>query len=88
MAALTETSINQHSLGSLNLYQVKFSSVDSEDTWASGLSAVIDQWANVTTTQSTETNGGCNVSESSGTFTIIPSQDGVALTLFVLANDG
>lgn len=83
MAALTAATSKQYSAGSQNKYVYTFSSVDDADTFASGLSGVQDFTYQVTADPTTNTSAGCNVSESSGTFTFYPGVDSLAGTLIV-----
>jgi hypothetical protein len=84
MAALTATSVRQVSAGDLSLKIVKFTSVDDGDTYASGLGTnVVAFKYQVTADPTTNTSSGCNVAESSGTFTFYPGVDSLTGTLFI-----
>lgn len=86
MAAKTPSTIKKYNLGNVTLIRAVFTDMDDADTWASGMSGVIDQWFNRTDdpTQGTE---GVGVSESSGTFTFNCGEDDNTGTLFVLKAD-
>jgi hypothetical protein len=85
MAALTAASVRQVSSGDLTMKIVNFTSVDDADTYASGLSTkVVDYWVQVKADPTTNTSAGCNVAESSGTFTFYPGVDSLENTLFIL----
>ena len=81
MAALTATSTDIQNTGSLNQYKFDFSSVDSGDTFDSGLSAVYGYWTNVTGGVGTVNSIGISV--SSGVFTIEAEDQNKALSLYV-----
>jgi hypothetical protein len=84
-AALTPATVNQYSLGGARLLRVNFSTADDADTWASGINSVIDYWTVDRTNPATQASVGVAVTESSGTFTFYPAEDGTDFTLFVLA---
>ena len=88
MAALTPSTLTQHSAGSLNLYIANFTTVDSTDTWDSGLNGVIESWGKSASAPSTYPNAGFNVSESGGVFTMYPGAVDQACVIFILATDG
>lgn len=86
MAAVTAASQNVHSLGDKTLYQFRISSANDADTFASGLSdRVISYWTQDRTNPTTQASVGIAATESSGTFTLYPAEDGVAFDLFVIA---
>lgn len=85
MAALSAATTKQYSAGSQSKYVFTFSSVSDADTFASGLSGVQDFAYQVTADPTTNTSAGCNVSESSGTFTFYPGVDALSGTLIVYA---
>jgi hypothetical protein len=88
MAAVTPSSISRQNLGSVNLLICKFANTtDDADTWASGLSSVIDFWTCGTEDPTTQAHVGVDVSESSGTFTFYIGEDDKAFTLYVLTNN-
>lgn len=84
MAAKTPSSVRQVSAGDLSLKIAKFSSIDDADTYDSGLgSNVVAYYYQVTADPTTNTSAGCNVAESSGTFTFYPGVDSLTGTLFI-----
>lgn len=83
MAAITPTSVTRDSLGSLSLVRAVFSTADDGDTWASGLTGILDKYTNDNTNPATQASVGVAVTESSGTFTFHPAENGTAFTLFV-----
>lgn len=86
MAAVTAASQNTHSMGDKMLFQFRISSADDADTFDSGLSdRVISYWAQDRTNPATQASVGIAATESSGTFTLYPAEDGVAFDLFVIA---
>lgn len=89
MAAKTPDSIKKESLGSVTLIRAIFSStnLDDADTWASGMTNIIDQWANGTNNPSTQASTGIHVAESSGTFTFYPGEDNWTGTIFIIKKD-
>lgn len=86
MAALTPASVTKHSSGDQTKLTVKFTSVDDADTYASGLGGRVTEFVyQVTADPTTNTSAGCNVAESSGTFTFYPGVDSLAGTLIIWA---
>lgn len=83
MAAISAATTTQYSAGSQNKYVFTFSSVSDADTFASGLEGVQDFFYQVTADPTTNTSAGCNVTESSGTFTFYPGVDALTGTLTV-----
>lgn len=84
MAAITPASITKNTAGNQTEIIAKFTTVSDADTWASGLSGrVIAYFDQVTADPTTNTSAGCNVTESSGTFTFYPGVDALSHTLFV-----
>lgn len=91
MAAITPSTIRQHSMGSVKLIEAVFSAgtADDGDTWASGLgSNAINFWAQDQDNPTTQASVGVAVTNSSGTFTFFPAEDNKAFTLFVMAIGG
>ena len=86
MSAITAAATYRESSGSTTLHIYTFTSIADTDTFASGLGTnVLAHWFQGTGNPSTQTSAGCNVANSSGTFTFYPSEDSLAGTLFVLA---
>lgn len=69
MSALSASSTTRESVGSLTLHIFNFTAAVADDTFASGLPNVLGFWANSESMSGTTLNSGCNVSNSSGTFT-------------------
>jgi hypothetical protein len=75
----------RENVGSLTLYVVKFTSVSTTDTYASGLGTnVVGYWANAENDEGTDGDEGVNVANSSGTFTFALKTAGVVY-LYILA---
>lgn len=86
MAAITPASIKKHSAGDQTKLTAKFTSVSDADTWASGLGSRVQEFVyQVTADPTLNTSAGCNVVESSGTFTFYPGVDALSGTLIVWA---
>lgn len=84
MSAISAASVRKVSAGDLSLKIVKFTAVSDADTYASGLgSNVVAYNYQVTADPTTNTSAGCNVAESSGTFTFYPGVDALTGTLFI-----
>lgn len=86
MAALTPTTTLRESVGSLTALFFAFSSVNDGDTFASGLGANVVAF-NVFTNANpaTQASAGVAATNSNGTFTIYPGEDGNSQMLQVLA---
>jgi hypothetical protein len=81
-AAITPSTTYRESLGSLTLIIAKFANtLDTGDTWDSGIPGIVAHWAVATDVPGTQTNSGVAVSESSDTFTFSPDEDNQAVTL-------
>jgi hypothetical protein len=89
MSALTVSSQDRESMGSLTLHIFDFSSVTSADTFASGLgTSVVGYWVQPTTSVGTGSNpAGAVATNSSGTFTFSGILSSSALSLFVVARN-
>lgn len=87
MGVKTAASVIRENAGSNNLLLVKFTDIDTGDTYVSGLSSVIGFWANKTDTADAAGNEGIAVSESSGTFTFRTGESNNAVTLYILVKD-
>jgi hypothetical protein len=84
----TAGTINLDSTGSLTLRTIPLTTVANNDTYASGIQAVVGYWASVNTTQGTQGAEGCDVylsTASSGTFTFYTNETKARVTLFVLS---
>ena len=89
MAAVSVTSgwPKVFSVGDKFLYIWRITSVDDTDTLATGLSTRIISWAvTFTANPSTQTSGGGNAAQSSGTITFYPSENSSTADVWVLAD--
>lgn len=86
MSALTPTTIIRENVGSLTLLIFPFTTVTDGDTYASGLGGNVVSY-NVFTTANptTQTSAGVAATNSNGTFTFYPGEDGNPQALQVLA---
>lgn len=87
MSALSAASVQQENLGSLTLHIVRFSSISSGDTYASGLGTNVVSWMTAGTANvGTGTNlASFNATNSSGTFTFSGSITSLAGTLWIVS---
>ena len=87
MAAITPNSVHEDNLGSLRLIRAVFSTttIADLDTWASGVSGIVDHWFSGQNDPTTQASAGVHVSNSSGTFTFHPGENAATGTLFILA---
>jgi len=88
MAAITPSTLLQASFGSLSCKIAKFvtTTVDSGDTWASGLTDIVEIIPIRKDAGSTASTTGISVSftASSGTVSIFPASENSVVTLLVL----
>lgn len=85
MAALTAATTLRESVGSLTLIAFTFTTVNSGDTFDSGLGTNIwHSWAQAGS-QTTQTSAGINLSRSAGVYTLKPGEDGNSAVLYVFA---
>lgn len=84
MAAVTVSSIRRESAGSNTLIRAKLASVDSGDTWASGIKEIVAYWA-TGTDNPIQHDEGIDVSLSGSTFTFSSSSGSRTAELCVLA---
>ncbi len=85
MAVQTAATTLRENVGSLTIIAFTFTSVNSGDTFDSGLGTNIwHSWAQ-SGSQTTQASAGVNFSRSSGVYTLKPGEDGNAMALFVLA---
>lgn len=84
MAAQSAATTLRESVGSLTLFAFTFTSVNTGDTFASGLTDIWHSWAQGTSI-STQTSAGIVISRSGGTWTFKPGEDGNSMTLYVFA---
>lgn len=83
MAAITPATVQRINVGSKRRIIARFSTADDDDTWASGMSGISSYWTQDRTDPATQTSVGIAATESSGTFTFHPAENGVAFDLFV-----
>jgi len=89
MAALTATSVKRENMGSMNLLIMKFSSVDSGDTYDTNVSTrLIDHWARHSVGAGDTALLGISTSDNaSGTITFLSGASDLAVTLFCMVKD-
>lgn len=88
MAAVLPITLTRESLGSVTLLIANFSSgvVNTGDTWASGLGGnVLGFWGQQTELPDTQASAGLAAANSSGNFTLYPSEQSMAFTFYVIA---
>ncbi len=83
MAALTPATVWRNNNGSISEVVARFTTADDGDTWASGMSGIVSYTTQDRTNPSTQASVGIAATESSGTFTFYPAEDGVAFDLVV-----
>lgn len=83
MAALTPATVIRSNTGSNNRVIARFTTANDGDTWASGMTNVITYVTQDRTNPATQTSVGVAATESSGTFTFYPAEDGTAFDLIV-----
>lgn len=85
MAAVTPSSIKQVSLGSCKGIIANFANtLDSGDTWASGIPDIVWVGATQEDVAGTQTSEGCGASWSGSTITLYVGEDNSAVRLLVL----
>jgi hypothetical protein len=87
--AITPDTLLSENMGTLRLVIAQFTTAangDDGETWASGLTGVIDFWTQCKN-DPTQTSEGMEVTESSGTFTFNMAEDNKAFSLFVLTRN-
>lgn len=87
MAAARTPTVYRENIGSSTLIIASIGTCVTGDTWVSGLKAIKHFWSHCEKTDGTQSSSGCNVSESSGTFTFQPGLDSGTVKLFVICND-
>jgi hypothetical protein len=87
MAAARTPTVYRENMGSSTLLVARITTCVTGDTWVSGLKAIKYYWANCNATGGTQGSAGVDVSEASGTFTIMPGIDSGTVDLFVVCND-
>lgn len=86
MAAARTPTIVQENIGSSKLVIATITTAVTGDTWVSGLKGIKHFWAQALGTGGTQASAGCNISNSSGTFTIVPGFDTQTVDIFVMVN--
>lgn len=87
MAAVTPSSLIKTTLGKYNLYMATFAgTLDTGDTWASGISGVVHWMVGQADTNSTQASAGAGATHSAGTFTLSVGEDNTAVHLWVVAS--
>ncbi len=84
MASRTHSTVERHSTGNLTLSIVKFSDIDTGDTYESGIPSIVALWANGTDVPSI-TDEGIGVSDVEGTVTFTSGEDNRIVTLYLLS---
>jgi len=77
----------RENLGSLTLISCKFTTLLNTNTWASGITGIVEYWAQAYASGGTQASAGVNVSLSGSTFTFQPGIDSLTVVLFVLARN-
>lgn len=85
MAAITPDAVRRENIGSVNEIIAEFTTttINDADTWASGASGIQHFWFGQTDNPSTQASAGFSVSQSAGTFTFYPGEDGATGYLFI-----
>jgi hypothetical protein len=83
MAPVTPATVWRANLGSTAQVTARFTTADDGDTWASGMSGIVNYMAQDRTNPATQASVGMAATESSGTFTFYPAEDGTAFDLIV-----
>ena len=87
MAEAVKGTRRAYSVGNLVLYVQPLLKVNDASTHASGLNAVAGYWANCTNEAASSVKAGCDVSESSGTFTFHLAENARNTELYILATE-
>jgi len=87
MAEAVKGTRRSYALGPQTLYVQPLTLVQDASTHASALNNVIGYWANATSEPVDQVKAGCDVSESSGTFTFrMPdAENGKSVDLYILS---
>jgi hypothetical protein len=85
MAAITPNNVRRENEGSTNLIIAEFAAqtINDTDTWASGITGIKRWWFGPNNNPTTQASAGIHVSNSSGTFTFFPGENGATGFLFV-----
>lgn len=85
MAVLTAATTLRENVGSLTLMAFTFTTVNSGDTFDSGLGTNIWHSFAQAGSQTTQASAGINFSRSGGVYTLKPGEDGNSAALYVFA---
>ena len=89
MGALTATSVKRENMGSMNLLIMKFSSVDSADTYDTNVGTkLVDHWARHNMgAGDTALMGISTSSNATGVITFLSGASDLPVTLFCMVKD-
>ena len=89
MAAVTPSTVYRENVGSLTLHVATFATtVDHNDTWASGIQGIVALMANCNEAPGTQTNCGAGATlttASTGKITLFLDEDNQAIQIWVLS---
>lgn len=86
MAAVTPSTITRVSLGDLTGHIAVFAgTVDTADTWASGITGIVAVIATQNDSNTTQASAGVGTTVSGSTITLVAGEDNTAITLLVLS---
>jgi len=86
MAAVTADSVYRTNFGELTAHLVKLpTTVDTADTWASGITGIVFHVVSVNDTTTTQASQGAGATLSGSTFTLYPGEDNTAINLLILS---
>jgi len=86
MAAVTPSTLIKSTFGDWNVYLAIFAgTVDTADTWASGISGATFWFAGQADSNTTQASAGVGATYSGTTFTFALGEDNTAFHLMVLA---
>lgn len=84
MAAVTPSTLIRGNAGDFTLHIAKFATtVDTNDTWASGIPGIVAVVATQIDTNSTQASAGCGATYSGSTITLSIGEDNTAVQLLV-----
>ena len=83
MAPITPANVFRENLGSIAQVTARFTTADDDDTWASGMTGIVNYLSQDRTDPAAQASVGIAATESSGTFTFHPAEDGTAFDLVV-----
>jgi hypothetical protein len=86
MAAVTPSTIIGTAFGDYHVTMAVFANtVDTGDTWASGLTGVVFWMASQADGNTTQASAGVGATHSAGTFTLVAGEDNTAIHLMVFS---